>query len=112
MNDNFYVTKGGGVGASSMTAGTGTFGGGWFGGTSNIAKVAKSIEGYTEKTIDYVSSVKVDISGKNLTTRTELKRITILGKNDKNLGTSSYHTGSIVHSHSISEGDTTTGNWP
>jgi hypothetical protein len=38
MNDNFYVTKGGGVGASSMAAGTGNFGGGWFGGTANIAK--------------------------------------------------------------------------
>lgn len=43
MNDNFYVTKGGGVGANSITAGTGTFSGGWFGGTANKAKEAESV---------------------------------------------------------------------
>ena len=44
MNDNFYVTKGGGVGASSMSAGTGNFSGGWFGGTANISNKAKEAE--------------------------------------------------------------------
>ena len=38
IDDHFYVTSGGGVGASSVNAGRGNFGGGWFGGTA--AKVA------------------------------------------------------------------------
>ena len=63
MNDNFYVTKGGGVGASSMSARMGNFGGGWFGGT---AQYAKMLEGTGIDRQKYVTDVIVSFDGINI----------------------------------------------
>jgi hypothetical protein len=110
MNDNFYVTKSGGVGAGSVTAGTGSFGGGWFGGTANIAN---NIKGYSETEIEYVTSVEVSVSGSSLHTTTHKKKITVWGKGAKSGDTGNHwHINVLSHSHSISEGSTSTGVWP